>query len=83
MFRKSERTPRCAAADEEGDGGDSTRGAGYYEGMISSPLDARADEELDNITPNIKFVGIASIAIFGLCAAFVLANPPPTGSLVS
>ena len=66
---------RCA--EEEPD----TKRLGYYEGMLKSPLDARADEDLDNITPTVKFVGLASVVIGALLVAFLLANPPPSGPL--
>ena len=74
---------RCAG---DGDGGgsdmeDVSRDSQYYEGMLRSPLDFRSDEELDNITPNVKFVAGSTVVIFALCAAFVLANPPPPASL--
>ena len=55
------------------------RGQEYYQGMLNSPLDFRADEDLDNITPNMKLVmGASSFAIL-LTAIFILGNaPPPT-----
>lgn len=76
------RDVRCAAdGDSGGDTESPADSQGYYEGMLKSPLDFRSDEDLDNITPNIKFVAISTLVIFGLCAAFVLANPPPPASL--
>ena len=42
------------------------RGQEYYQGMLNSPLDFRADEDLDNITPNMKLVMGASS--FGTCS---------------
>ena len=61
----------------------STDSPEYFEGMLTSPLDARSDENLDNITPNLKLVAGATAIIFALCAAFVLGNPPPPASFVS
>ena len=49
-------------------------GAEYFEGMIASPLDARADENLDNLTPNIKLVGGATLVSALLVGAFLAAN---------
>ena len=42
--------------------------------MIASPLDARADENLDNLTPNIKRVGGATLVSALLVGAFLAAN---------
>ena len=60
---------------------DEARPTGYYEGMISSPLDARSDEDLDNITPNLKLVLGSTAVVAALCVAFVLSNEPPPASL--
>ena len=71
---------RCAADEEP-----FTTNAGkvavgsteYLKGMFESDLEFRSDENLDNLTPSIKFAATGTVIIFGLCAAFVLANPPP------
>ena len=68
-------SPLRCAEDED------AKPLGYYEGMLKSPLDARADEDLDNITPTIKFVGLSAVVIGALLVAFLLANPPPSGPL--
>ena len=54
----------------ESAGHDFIGGAEYFEGMIASPLDARADENLDNLTPNIKLVGGATLVSALLVGAF-------------
>ena len=52
---------------------------GYFRGLVESPLDFREDEQLDNITPNVKLVVAVAIICMGLVGAFVALNlePPP------
>ena len=63
--------PPEADADEERS---KERAGGYYQGMVSSPLDFRADEQLDNLTPNIKLVAGALGVCAALVAGFLAAN---------
>ena len=63
--------PPEADADEERS---KERTGGYYQGMVSSPLDFRADEQLDNLTPNIKLVAGALGVCAALVAGFLAAN---------
>ena len=65
-------------ASEDGSGDD--RGSEYYKGMLNSPLDARSDEDLDNVTPNLKFVAIATVAVVSFIGAFLASNEPPPAS---
>jgi hypothetical protein len=52
---------------------------GYFRGLVESPLDFREDEQLDNITPNVKLVVAVATICMGLVGAFVALNlePPP------
>ena len=73
----------CAPDDNEAQGVDDDslkRGQEYYSGMLQSPLDFRADEDLDNVTPNIKLVLGVSAFLIGLTALFLLGNAPPPAS---
>ena len=63
--------PPEADADEERS---KERTGGYYQGMVSSPLDFRVDEQLDNLTPNIKLVAGALGVCAALVAGFLAAN---------
>ena len=52
---------------------------GYFRGLVESPLDFREDEQLDNITPNVKLVVAVATICMALVGAFVALNlePPP------
>ena len=52
---------------------------GYFRGLVESPLDFREDEQLDNITPNVKLVMAVATVCMALVGAFVALNlePPP------
>ena len=55
-------------------------GKDYYEGMFKESVNSESAMKVDNLTPNLKFVGILGGAIFGLIGAFVIVNkdvPPP------
>lgn len=61
-------------------------GSDYFNGMITEPIapttTTKIDgKERDNLTPNIKFIGIWGGVIFGLFELFMLSNkditPPP------
>ena len=74
-------TAKPGAADAEDD--KPARGADYYQGMLQSSLDFRSEEDLDNVTPNLKLVLGSSTIILLLCALFVLSNPPPPEGFAS
>ena len=56
---------------------------GYLEGMFTSALDFRSDEELDNLTPNVKFVAGSALVVVALLGLFVASNAPPPAAYTS
>ena len=53
----------------------------YYEGLIKEPVASKNAREVDNLTPNLKFIGICAGMIGGLLLLFYLSNkdiPPPS-----
>lgn len=56
-------------------------GKNYYEGLLNEPVASETADQLDNLTPNLKLIGIMSGVIFGSVIAFFAANkdiPPPS-----
>ena len=54
--------------------------ASYYKGLITDPVNSEISDAKDNLSPNIKFIGIMSVIIAGLFGAFIFSNldtPPP------
>ena len=53
----------------------------YYEGLVKEPISSDNSQKVDNLTPNLKFIGICAGIIGGLLFTFYLANkdlPPPS-----
>ena len=81
--RASCRRPRVARASEgenasEKAGGDGERGMDYYKGLVTEPV--REGDVGDVITPTVKLVTRASVAIGGLFLGFLYSNGlPPFG----
>lgn len=53
----------------------------YYEGLIKEPIASNDAQKVDNLTPNLKFIGICAGLIGGLLFSFYLVNkdlPPPS-----
>ena len=48
--------------------------AEYFQGMLTSNLTARSEENLDNLSPNIKFVGASLFLTFALTISFLYMN---------
>ena len=54
--------------------------ASYYKGLITDPINSEISDGKDNLSPNIKFIGIFGVIIAGLLGAFIFSNidtPPP------
>jgi hypothetical protein len=57
----------------------------YFQGLLTEPVNSPASSSVDgqkrdNLTPNLKFIGIMAGVVGGLFGAFILANkdiPPP------
>ena len=80
QLRPTRTTTTCIFATSDNNEKKEQYDASYYKGLITDPVSSKESDAKDNLTPNIKFIGITGLLIAGLFGAFIVANlntPPP------